>query len=89
MRTGADQLRSWIQRQGFKHQADAADALGIHFTFVSHLLAGRRVPSLGKAVKIERVTGIPAEAWVSRHLGKRVSATGNSDGNSRIYNQSR
>jgi hypothetical protein len=34
-------------------------------TFVSKLLNGHRIPGLVNATKIERLTGIPTEAWLS------------------------
>ena len=73
MKSAAAQLREWIDRRGYR-QNEAAGMLGIHETFISHLLSGRRTPGLDRAVKIERLTGIPAGAWVSRRLGTKKSS---------------
>ena len=62
---GRTRLREWIDRSKMTDRA-AAQLLGIHFTFLSQILnSGRdRSPSLKTAVRIERVTGIPVEAWM-------------------------
>jgi plasmid maintenance system antidote protein VapI len=70
MQPGHVQLQEWIDRQGFVTHMDAAKFMGFHFSFISHLLKGRRRPGLRNAVKIEGVTGIPAEAWVPISMGK-------------------
>ena len=49
-------------------QREVAEYLGIHFTFVCQLVAGKRSPGLDNAVKIERLTGIPVEAWLSHDV---------------------
>jgi HTH-type transcriptional regulator/antitoxin HigA len=67
MKAAATQLREWIDRQGIR-QNEAAFRLGIDQSFVSHILGGRRTPGLRRAVKIERITGIPAAAWASRRV---------------------
>lgn len=64
MLSGAEQLRDWMKRRGFTQRETAA-----HFdwdeTFISKLVRGERTPGLDNALKIERETGIPVEAWVS------------------------
>jgi hypothetical protein len=37
----------------------------MHYTFLSQILNSDRSPSLTTAVRIEQVTGIPCESWVS------------------------
>lgn len=53
-----------MRRRGF-NQADAARFLEFGFDQVCTLLSGKRSPGLPTAVHIERLTGIPVEAWVS------------------------
>ena len=65
MKSGADLLREWITRKVYK-QNEAALNLGLNETFLSMLVNGKRMPSLDNAVAIERLTGIPVEAWSSR-----------------------
>lgn len=67
MKAAATQLREWIERRGIQ-QNEAADILGIDQSFVSHILSGRRTPGLRRAVKIERITGIPVSSWASKRL---------------------
>lgn len=64
MDSGRDQLRRWLERAHLT-QREAARLLGMHFTSLSQILGQReRSPSLARAVRIERVTGIPVEAWM-------------------------
>lgn len=67
MKAGADQLRDWMKRRGF-NQTQTAEHFGWDETFISKLLLERRQPGLENAIKIERETGIPVEAWVSSPL---------------------
>lgn len=67
MKTGAEQLMDWMRRRGFS-ATEAADHFGWDLTFISKLVNGHRLPGLTNAVKIERETGIPVEAWVSSEL---------------------
>jgi DNA-binding transcriptional regulator YdaS (Cro superfamily) len=57
-----------MERRRF-NQVDAATHIGIHTTYMSQLLSGVRSPGLGNALKIERTTGIPVEAWAASELG--------------------
>lgn len=63
MDSGREQLRAWMLRAKLTQRA-AAKLLGMHYTFLSQILGSNRSPALGTAVKIERVTGVPVEAWV-------------------------
>jgi transcriptional regulator with XRE-family HTH domain len=56
-----------MRRRGFK-QADAARYLEVDEPYVSVLLSGKRTPGLDNAIKLERLTGIPVEAWSSTEL---------------------
>lgn len=53
-----------MRKRGFT-QADAARYLGWPEPFLSKLLSGSRTPQLRNAIKLERLTGIPVEAWLS------------------------
>lgn len=63
MESGAKQLKEWMHRRRFM-QTEAAKYLGFDPTFVSQLVNGARTPGLDNAIKIERETGIPVEAWL-------------------------
>ena len=56
-------LREWMDRAGVDHTAVAAQ-LGVTTAHVSHLVQGSRRPSLLLAVRLQRMTGIPAADWV-------------------------
>lgn len=64
MQSGPDQLRDWMRRRGF-NQADMARYFAWDQSFVSTLLSGRRCPGLDTALRIERLAGIPVEAWAA------------------------
>jgi plasmid maintenance system antidote protein VapI len=74
MQRGATLLKDWIKRRGF-NQAEAADALGFHEAFISMLVNAKRSPGLNNALHIQRVTGIPVEAWASSHVHETVGTT--------------
>lgn len=77
MKPGAQQLRDWIDRRwpnSDRKQRDAAEHLGWDETFIAKLLAGKRNPGLTNAIKIERESGIPVEAWVSSELDELTDA---------------
>lgn len=57
-------LRAWITRSR-RSTTEVAAGLGISAAALSHLCLGTRRPSLGLAVRIHELTGIPAKAWVS------------------------
>lgn len=65
MLEGRQRLRDWMERARLT-QREAAKLLGIHYTFLSQILSETRdrTPALATALRIERVTGIPVEAWV-------------------------
>jgi len=69
MQHGRSQLRDWMKRREFT-QREAAAYLGIDETFLTKLLSGVRQPGLTNAVKLERHTGIPIEAWMSSEQGE-------------------
>lgn len=72
-KSGPAQLREWMHRRRFL-QKEAAEHIGFDEAVISHFLGGTRTPSLENAVKIERATGIPVEAWVSSANGSAVTS---------------
>lgn len=76
MQSGPDQFKDWMRRRGFT-QADAARYLGFTQPQITQWLAagtGRRNPGLDTAIKIERLTGIPVEAWAASELDESETA---------------
>lgn len=74
MQTGAEQLRSWIERRfegSVAPQRDAVEYLGIpgiDEVVLSKILNAGRRPELEKLVTIEEKTGVPVRAWVSSQI---------------------
>lgn len=71
MQSGAEQLRDWMERRwplSARKQREAAEYFDWDETFIAKLVTGARLPGLNNAVKIERHTGIPVEAWVSSEI---------------------
>lgn len=74
MKTGAEQLLDWSKRRwpsSERPQRDAAEHFGWDETFISKLCKGQRAPGLTNAIRIERETGIPVEAWMSSELDEQ------------------
>lgn len=59
------ELRDWLKESGLTHRAFAR-AHGFSAALLSQWLTGHRNPGLPSAIKLERITGIPAASWVSR-----------------------
>lgn len=77
MKSGAEQLRDWMDRRGF-NQRQTAEHFNWDETFIAKLLADgtqQRKPGLTNAIRIERETGIPVEAWVSSELDEDETPT--------------
>lgn len=89
MKPGAELLRDWMERTGYGKQADVAELLGMHESFLSMLLSGKRVPKLTNAVKIERLTGIPVAAWTLSDVDESEAPVAAGAGKRRIHKQSR
>jgi transcriptional regulator with XRE-family HTH domain len=68
--TGAEHLRDWMRRRGFT-QAEAGRYLELDESLMSRLVNGRYKPGLAKALELERLTGIPVEAWAPRRTESR------------------
>ena len=62
--TAAKRLRQW---RGKRTQQEVAELLGVEQGRLSKLEAGKRVPGLALALKIQALTGglIPASAWTA------------------------
>ena len=73
MDSGAEQLKDWMRRRGFK-SADAARYLEMDEPYISVLVNAKRTPGLDNAIKLERLTGIPVEAWMETEVDETESA---------------
>lgn len=67
MTAGRDQLRAWLVRSKL-NQVQGARALSLTETYMSLLLSGHRKPGRDNAIKLERLTGVPVEAWSATEL---------------------
>lgn len=63
-----------MRRRGF-NQADAARYMEFEQPFISQLLSGVRTPGLANAIKIERLSGIPVEAWAANEVEEPATAS--------------
>lgn len=75
MQSGPEQFRDWMRRRGF-NQSDAARYLEFDQPYVSQLLSGVRCPGLANAIHLERLTGIPVEAWATSELDESPDPVG-------------
>ena len=73
MHSGPEQLIDWMRRRGF-NQSDASRYLEMDQPHVSMLASGKRLPGLATAIKLERLTGIPVEAWAPTEINDSESA---------------
>lgn len=80
MHSGRERLAAWLKRSNL-NQREGAKLLRLHWTFLNQILLGRRSPGLANAVLIERVTGVPVEAWLSTRVSKRDQAIDDTDRN--------
>ena len=85
MLDGRTRLRAWIERSKLTDRA-AAELLGIHYTFLSQILnrTRDRTPALATAVRIERITGIPVEAWMPTDVDETETLTPTVSGKRKI-----
>lgn len=67
-------LRRWISTAGLNYAA-LADILKISVPHLSRLITGGRMPSLELAMRIEKLTGIPAESWITTQAVEGVEGT--------------
>ena len=63
--TAGQRLKDWRGRAKWTQQ-QVADAIGVDNSFVSHLEKDAYRPSLETAFRLQRLTGIPAEAWINK-----------------------
>lgn len=75
MKPAREQLREWLTRAKLTQRA-AARAFGMHYTFLSQILNSDRSPALATAVRLERITGIPVEAWLTTDDDVHLTAAG-------------
>ena len=57
-------LRDFFARSELT-QAELARMIGEYPQTISHLLSGRRTPTLAQAIGIEKYTGVYATEWLS------------------------
>lgn len=69
MEDGREQLADWIVRCHLT-QRNAAVKLGLHFTTLNKILSGCRRPGLSIAIQLQRLAGVPVEAWTPTGDGK-------------------
>lgn len=62
MRTAVEAMRDAMARRGL-NQTDVGSLVGVSSSYVCHLLAARRRPSVEVAARIERELGVPAREW--------------------------
>ncbi len=63
MVVGPKLLDDWCERMKFPTNKAACDYLGLAESTVCKLRKGTREAGLDVALKLERLTGIPVEAW--------------------------
>lgn len=71
---GREQLKEWMHRRRFL-QTETAKYIGMDVTHLNQILNSSKTPGLATAIKIERMTGIPVEAWLTSEVGESVSET--------------
>lgn len=79
MKSGAEQFTDWITRRwpnSKRPRRDAAEHFDWDETFISMLCRSVRKPGLDNAVKIERESGIPVQAWMSSELDESAESVG-------------
>lgn len=60
--TAPDQLKAFL-KTGKLTRAEVAEDCGFDRSMLSHYMRGTRRPGRDAALALERVVGIPAEAW--------------------------
>lgn len=69
---GRTRLRAYCTRMRLK-QYELADLLGMHEATLSQIFSGVRRPGLDTALRIQRITGIPVDAWSDTERGTTES----------------
>lgn len=59
-------LAEFFEQDGAPTQGVIAKQLGVSPAYISMIAAGSRQPSLGLALEIHKLTGVPAASLVSR-----------------------
>lgn len=72
---GRDALRTWVERSHYT-QGEVARLIGITDVFLSQILHGHRMPGLATAIKVERLTGVPAGSWEETDVSGGAVAIG-------------
>lgn len=58
-------LRQYLDRNPTVTQGDIAEQLGVSQATVSQYMSGKQVPSLGIALRMEQLYGVPCRAWAN------------------------
>lgn len=64
--SSAAKLRTWMDVHGVS-QREGGPMFEVHYSYINALLSGRRRPGLAVAIRIEKLTGVPANGWLSPH----------------------
>jgi plasmid maintenance system antidote protein VapI len=67
MKSGIKQLKKWMVRRDVDLR-EAAEIIGVHYTYLSKILNDRRAPGLQSALRIQHSTGIPVMAWREQNV---------------------
>ena len=59
-----------MRRRGLNGR-QTARLLEMHYTVISNFITGKRLPGREYAIRIERTTGIPVEAWSPTRVASR------------------
>lgn len=65
VRAAGKRLLAWVEERGLM-KSDLADRLGVLPSAATRWFTGERSPRAAMRAKIEKLTGIPASAWVTK-----------------------
>lgn len=80
---GAERLAEYCKKH-YDNQYELAELLELAEAHLSQLLSGKRRPGLPIAVRIEERTGVPAESWLLKPVGKSAKAKRDTPGSDEI-----
>lgn len=73
MQSGRELLAEYQDRTHRK-QFELAQYLSLTPAHLSQIMSGKRSPGLPTALRIERLTGVPAESWLDNKVGETGNA---------------
>lgn len=80
---GAERLAEYCKKH-YENQYELAELLELAEAHLSQLLSGKRRPGLPIAVRIEERTGVPAESWLLKPVGKSAKAKRDTPGSNEV-----